>query len=75
MNILILFQVKLSVYQNFSEEAYYIFDGTDSNSTNWFDEERLLNTSYTEMINRTIETHTNNDTTYNDTHVNFSLYG
>lgn len=75
MYILICFQVKLSFYQNFSEEAYYIFDGTDSNSTNWFDENRLLNTSYTEMINRTIEAYSNNGTTYNDTQVMFSLYG
>ena len=44
-------KVKVSVYKDNTEEAYFLFDGTKSNKTNWFSKDRLLNTSYTDLMN------------------------
>ena len=44
-------KVKVSVYKDNTEEAYFLFHGTESNKTNWFSRDRLLDTSYTDLMN------------------------
>ncbi|CAG2217266.1 unnamed protein product [Mytilus edulis] len=48
-------QVKVVVYQNGMEQAFLSFDGTRTNKTNWFSQERLMNTTYSDL--KTEETH------------------
>ncbi|CAC5391148.1 unnamed protein product [Mytilus coruscus] len=42
-------QVRVSVYKNGSERAFFLFNGVGSSKTNWFAKNRLLNTSYTDL--------------------------
>lgn len=44
-------QVRLGVYKNCSEVAYFLFNGTGSNKMTWFDYSRLLSSSYTDLKN------------------------
>ena len=44
-------KVKVSVYKDNTEVAYFLFHGTESNKTNWFSRDRLLDTSYTDLMN------------------------
>ena len=43
--------MKVSVYKDNTEEAYFLFDGTESSKTTWFSKDRLLDTSYTDLMN------------------------
>ncbi|CAC5398473.1 unnamed protein product [Mytilus coruscus] len=42
-------QVKVSVNKDGIEKAYFIFNGTESNKTNWFSTNRILKSSYTDL--------------------------
>ncbi|CAG2224549.1 unnamed protein product [Mytilus edulis] len=42
-------QVRVSVYKNGTERAFFLFNGVGSSKTNWFTKNRLLNTSYTDL--------------------------
>ncbi|VDI36909.1 Hypothetical predicted protein [Mytilus galloprovincialis] len=42
-------QVRVSVYKNGTERAFFLFNGVGSSKTNWFSQSRLLNTSYTDL--------------------------
>ncbi|VDI51647.1 Hypothetical predicted protein [Mytilus galloprovincialis] len=43
-------QVKVVVYQNGLEHAFLSFDGSRTNKTNWFSQERLMNSSYSDLM-------------------------
>ncbi|XP_076085371.1 uncharacterized protein LOC143056174 [Mytilus galloprovincialis] len=42
-------KVRVSVYKNGTERAFFLFNGVGSSKTNWFTKNRLLNTSYTDL--------------------------
>ncbi|XP_076085363.1 uncharacterized protein LOC143056166 [Mytilus galloprovincialis] len=46
-------QVKVSVNTDDTEEAYFIFNGTETNKTNWFSTDRILSSNYTDLSNNT----------------------
>ncbi|VDI49771.1 Hypothetical predicted protein [Mytilus galloprovincialis] len=58
-------QVRLAIHKNGTEVAYFLFDGKESNKTDWFLKERLQNSSYTDLQNSTSNIPTNV----------FSIYG
>jgi hypothetical protein len=48
---LFVLQVRLTIYINGSEVAFFLFDGHDSNEMDWMNQTRLLNSSYSDMSN------------------------
>lgn len=42
-------QVRVSVYVNGIEQMFLLFNGSETNKTNWFDESRLMNSSYSDL--------------------------
>lgn len=58
-------KVRLAIHKNGTEVAYFLFDGKESNKTDWFLKERLQNSSYTDLQNSTSNIPTNV----------FSIYG
>ncbi|CAG2208059.1 SULT1 [Mytilus edulis] len=58
-------QVRLAIHKNGTEVAFFLFDGKESNKTDWFLKERLQNSSYTDLQNSTSNIPTNV----------FSIYG
>lgn len=55
----------MAIHKNGTEVAYFLFDGKESNKTDWFLKERLQNSSYTDLQNSTSNIPTNV----------FSIYG
>ena len=47
-------QVKISLYKEGVEKAYIIFDGKGSNNIDWFDANRILQSSWTDIQEQTI---------------------
>ncbi|CAG2246132.1 unnamed protein product [Mytilus edulis] len=46
-------KVKVSINKNDTERQYFIFNGTMSSKTDWFSQDRLLNTSYQDLNSKT----------------------
>ncbi|XP_052081841.1 uncharacterized protein LOC127719653 isoform X2 [Mytilus californianus] len=46
-------QVRVSVYVNGIEQIFLLFNGSKTNKTNWFDESRLMNSSYSDLNEQT----------------------
>ncbi|VDI37177.1 Hypothetical predicted protein, partial [Mytilus galloprovincialis] len=53
-------QVKISVNTKGTEEAYFIFNGTETNKTNWFSTDRILRSSYTGLTSNTTKLYFSN---------------
>ncbi|XP_076116743.1 uncharacterized protein LOC143084216 [Mytilus galloprovincialis] len=66
--------VRLAIHKNGTEVAYFLFDGKESNKTDWFLKERLQNSSYTDLQNSTSNVPTNVFSIYGSFYIN-SVWG
>ncbi|XP_071144664.1 uncharacterized protein [Mytilus edulis] len=48
-SIIGIHQVRVSVYISGIEQVFLLFNGTQTNKTNWFNERRLINSSYRDL--------------------------
>ncbi|CAC5420409.1 unnamed protein product [Mytilus coruscus] len=67
-------QVRLAIHKNGTEVAFFLFDGKESNKTNWFLKERLQNSSYIDLQNSTSNIPTNVFSIYGSFYIN-SVWG
>ncbi|VDI36907.1 Hypothetical predicted protein [Mytilus galloprovincialis] len=47
-------QVRLSVYVSGIEQVFLLFNGSETNKTNWFNKSRLINSSYSDLNEQNI---------------------
>ncbi|KAK3093235.1 hypothetical protein FSP39_013046, partial [Pinctada imbricata] len=50
-------QVKIEVLSGSKRVAHFIFNGTASSKTNWFDDDRLMESSYADLEEDTCYTY------------------
>jgi len=43
------FQIRVSIYKNGIEKAYILFNATGSTKENWFTQDRIISSSWTDL--------------------------
>ena len=51
----VLLQVSIKLFKNGNRCAFFVFNGSNSNSDNWMSKDRLISTSYGDTKNENLE--------------------